>query len=97
MRLLYLITAIAMPLLFIVGIQAALLENPTDLTKLFVAFSIFAGPILGALAGLAYLWKLRPQTDSEKVHVARNWLGWGLVILNFLMIYPIRHFLTSMF
>lgn len=97
MRLLYLMAAIGMPLLFIAGVQAALLENPTEMTKMFTAFAIFAAPILGVLAGLAYLWKLRPATDMDRTPTLRNWLGWGLVVLNFIMIYPVRHFLMSIF
>ena len=96
MRILYLAAAVAMPILFVLGLNMMPVKDPTFFSRAFIAFSIFAGPVLGLIAAMIYLWKLQRESVPGSYRTARRWLGWGLMLVNLLTIYPIYYLIALM-
>ena len=66
MRILYLAGAIAMPVLFILGINMMPVKDPTFFSRVFIPFAIFAGPVVGLIAAMIYLWKLQRKASPAR-------------------------------
>ncbi|MBQ4142094.1 MAG: hypothetical protein IJD43_01305 [Thermoguttaceae bacterium] len=96
MRILYLAGAIAMPVLFILGINMMPVKDPTFFSRVFIPFAIFAGPVVGLIAAMIYLWKLQRESVPGTYRTMRRWLGWGLMLVNLLTIYPIYYLIASL-
>ena len=71
-------------------------ERSDFFSRVFIPFAIFAGPVVGLIAAMIYLWKLQRESVPGTYRTMRRWLGWGLMLVNLLTIYPIYYLIASL-